>query len=269
MTRKGTSLPTRYFIFIVVLITCGQVSTSFAAVPECKKSLVLSTTSNWYPYIYKADDQEYKGVDLQLLKDVLKEMGCDVVVAQYPERRSLFEISQGRFDIGLGASKNKERLKQHHYSNAYRHEVNRFAYRINNSDIEQTSSLQDIIKLEKVIAINLAGWYGYEIEKAKANYNNFIFSDSITKRLKMLYHERVDIVIDDEIVLCYELERSIFNGMAIHPQVLYDTPIHFIFNKKNISPEFVQQFNLILEQMRIDGRLMNHFNASATSRCLA
>lgn len=269
MTRKGTSLHIRYFIFIVMLITYGQVSTSFAAVPECKDSLVLSTTSNWFPYIYKSDDQEYKGVDLQLLKDVLKEMGCDVVVAQYPERRSLFEISQGRFDIGLGASKNKQRLKQHHYSNAYRHEVNRFAYRINNSDIAQTSSLQDIINLEKVIAINLAGWYGYEIEKAKTNYNNFIFSDSITKRLKMLYYERVDIVVDDEIVLCYELERSIFHGMAIHPQILYDTPIHFIFNKKNISSEFVLQFNLILEQMRIDGRLMNRFNISTPNHCLA
>ncbi len=269
MSPRYFSLTIQYFIFSLLVLACAQINKVYSATPECKNNLVLSTTSNWFPYIYKSENQLYEGFDLALLRDILNEMGCNLMVVQYPERRSLFEISQGRFDIGLGASKNKDRIKLHHYSSPYRHEVNRFAYRNNDIDIAQTKSLQDIIKLNKNIAINLAGWYGEELEGAKADYNNFIFSDSITKRLKMLYYARVDIVVDDELVLCNELERSIYKGMTIHPQILYDTSIHFIFNKKNISSQFVVQFNGILERKRNDGSLAEYFHGKGTNNCLS
>ena len=252
-----------FFLFMIV----GQSAIAVAAPKECDKPLMLSTTSNWPPYIYKDTDQQYKGIDLELLESILAELGCELVITQYPERRSLYEISQGRFDIGLGASKNKQRLKLHRYSTLYRQEVNRFAYRINDNDIAKAKSLQDILLLEKIIAINLAGWYGDAIEKAIAGHNNFIFSDNISKRLKMLNHHRVDIVVDDEMVLCHELVNSSYQYMTIHPLVLSENPIHFIFNKQKISKAFVTQFNTILEQMRSNGSLAYHFTKKLANIC--
>ncbi len=238
-----------------------------ASSSECKEPLTLSTTSNWFPYIYKNNNDEYSGVDIELLRLVLNELDCSLRIIQFPERRSLFEISQGNYDVGLGASRNQQREKIHHYSSSYRKETNKFIYLSSDGEITQSQSLQDIIKLNKVIAINLAGWYGDEIEKAKAEHNNFIYSDTVSKRLKMLQVNRVDIVIDDDIVLCSELARSATTDMIIHPLVLYQTPIHFIFNKKSVSANFTKEFNVILERMKKDGSLAQHFQDKLSSNC--
>lgn len=226
---------------------------------ECEKPLVLSSTTDWYPYIHKNSEGISMGADIELLRFILKEIGCKLKVVHFPERRSLLELKKGNFDIGLGASFNEERAQVYWYSNEYRHEVNQFAYRSNDSGITQSSNIKNIIDSKKIIAINLAGWYGEEIEKAKADNNNFIYSDTVSKRLKMLHFERVDVVIDDSIVLCHELNRFPFPGIAIHPSVLYEAPIYFLFNKKTVSKSFLNKFNEVLEEMRISGQLEQHF----------
>ena len=83
----------------------------------------------------------------------------------------------------------------------------------------------------------------------------------------MLNHLRVDIVVDDEMVLCHELVNSSYQYMAIHPLVLSENPIHFIFNKQKISKAFVTQFNTILEQMRSNGSLAYHFTKKLANIC--
>jgi len=227
----------------------------------------LSTTTDWYPYLFKDELGKSAGADVALLTLILKEMGCQLKVVQFPERRSLFELNQGHMDIGLGASKNKARQEKLHYSTPYRYEINKFIYRNSDTEITKSATLQDVLKTNKRIAINLAGWYGDEIENAKADHNNFIFSDTVGKRLKMLNFNRVDLVIDDEVVLCSELLRSNYIGFSIHPMVLYKADIHFIFNKQSISSTFVEHFNQVLKQMRDDGRLYAHFENLLPTQC--
>jgi len=234
---------------------------------ECKVPLTLSSTTDWYPYIFKDELGKSAGIDVSLLTNILTEMQCNLTVVQFPERRSLFELKQGHMDIGLGASKNKTRIDRFYYSLPYRHEINKFIYRNKDTDISIASSLTELLKSDKQIAINLAGWYGDEIESAQIDYNNFIFSDTVNKRLKMLYFNRVDLVIDDEVVLCSELLRSHYTGLSIHPMELYKADIHFIFNKKSISQEFVNEFNQVLRQMRTDGRLFSHFSSLLPQQC--
>jgi len=258
--------------FYITLITVLMFSSAFFNVnsspfEECKTPLTLSSTTDWYPYIFKNELGKSAGIDVALLTNILTEMQCDLTVVQFPERRSLFELKQGHMDIGLGASKNKTRIEKFYYSLPYRHEVNKFIYRDKDTDISIATSLTELLKSNKQIAINLAGWYGEEIESAQIDYNNFIFSDTVNKRLKMLYFNRVDVVIDDEVVLCSELLRSNYTGLSIHPMELYKADIHFIFNKKSISQGFVDEFNQVLKQMRTDGRLLSHFSSLLPQQC--
>jgi len=260
-------LLTRYKFLTILLVLLIQSPHVHANFNECDKPLTLSSTTDWYPYIYKDEAGESQGVDIELLSKILKIMGCQLKVAQFPERRSLFELGQGNFDIGLGASKNIERMKKFHYSTMYRNEVNKFVYRLSDNDIAYSTTLKELLNMNKSIAINLAGWYGYELEQAKADFNNFIYSDTVGKRLKMLNYNRVDIVVDDEVVLCSELARLTYTGMTIHSTILYEASIHFIFNKINISEKFVKEFNLILDSMRTDGRLEELFYQSLPASC--
>ncbi|MFY8351385.1 substrate-binding periplasmic protein [Pseudoalteromonas sp. SSM20] len=234
---------------------------------ECNTPLKLSITNDWYPYVRYSQYEEPSGVDVELLRKVLLEMDCDLIVLQFPERRSLFELSMGNFDIALGASKNPEREADFHFSKKYRIERNRFAYRQNDSSLQSVISLKEIIKNRKLIGVNLAGWYGDELEHAKKDYNGFIFSETTIKRLEMLAKNRVDIVIDDDVVLCSEITRQNHKNVNIHPLLLSQADIHFIFNKQSISPTFMAQFNKALETVLASGELDSLFSDFVSSTC--
>ncbi|WP_206482865.1 transporter substrate-binding domain-containing protein [Thalassotalea sp. G2M2-11] len=234
---------------------------------ECDVPLVLSSTSDWYPYLYQQGKQSL-GVDVELLKQILSKMQCQLKVVHFPERRSLFELSSGNFDIGLGASFTKERHKKFDFSLPYRFEKNRFVYRASDNTLENINGLTEIIAAKKVIAVNLAGWYGHEFEQAKTQYDGFIFSDTVAKRLKMLAYNRVDVVVDDDIVLCSELARSEFPELVMHPLIISSADIHFIFNRKRISPSFVRQFNQILSEMKKSSELEQLYQNQLPSNCI-
>jgi len=235
---------------------------------ECLSPLVLSSTINWYPYIYQNPQSETTGTDVELLRIVLQRLGCELEVVTFPERRSALELKKGNLDVWLGASFNNERQANYWYSEQYRYEVNRFAYRNSDTDVANITELKELVNLKKVIAINLAGWYGNEIEKIKAESNNFVFSDTVGNRLKMLSLKRIDAVIDDDLVLCSEIEKMAVKGLSIHSLILYEAPIYFIFNKASISEKFVKQFNLELASMRKSGLLSSHFTQNIPASCL-
>ena len=60
------------------------------------------------------------------------------------------------------------------------------------------------------------------------------FSEVATKRLKMLSLNHVDIVIDDDVVLCSEIQRQGHNNLTLHPLLLSQADIHFIFIKTRV-----------------------------------
>ena len=261
---KKYALPLYSFFFLLFVII--ESKPAFSAEKLCFKPLVLSSTIDWYPYIYR-EKEISKGADVELLQLILKQMGCELDVLHFPERRSLLELEKGNFDIWLGASRNKEREKKYNFSKAYRFEINRFVYQSRDVDVKKITSLQDLIRKNKTIAINLAGWYGEDLESAKTQSDLFIHSDTVSKRIKMLSVNRVDIVIDDSVVLCHELARLPSDGLAIHPLILYQTPIHFIFNKKTVSSAFIERFNKILAELSGNGGLKRHFDEHLPVSC--
>ena len=252
---------------IVCLLVCFHSSFAKAQLKECASPLMLSASMDWFPYLYVNAEGNSTGTDIELLRTILSKLGCELQISHFPERRSIYELKKANFDVWLGASLNKERLADYHYSKKYRDEVNKFAYRSSDTALSNVEKYQDIIDLKKIVAINLAGWYGEEIEKSKTVDNNYIYSDTVTRRLKMLSFNRVDVVIDDYSVLCSELTRQADANITIHPLIIFETPIYFIFNKKTISLQFVEQFNNVLTAMKKSGQLANHFIEYLPSGC--
>lgn len=254
------SKPKNILAALFVVLLSIQTALAESAFKECTSPLLLSASMDWFPYLYINEEGQSTGSDIELLRLILDELGCDITIAHFPERRSIYEQKKGNFDVGLGASLNKERLARYHFSSQYRNEVNQFAYHSSDVALFNIKKFQDIITLNKKIALNLAGWYGPEIEASKTVNNNYIYTDTVTRRLKMLSFKRVDVVIDDYNVLCSEIARLPEGDLlTINPLIIFETPIYFIFNKDNISQEFVEQFNIVLENMKKDGRLAAHF----------
>ncbi|MFC3093165.1 ABC transporter substrate-binding protein [Alteromonas sediminis] len=239
----------KVYCTLMMLFLCGACLAQETVLPEeCASPLKLSLTTDWYPYVHSQSDAPTSGIDVTLLRRVLSDMGCELEIIHFPERRTLFELELGAFDVGLGASRVAERELLFHYSIPYRQEINRFAFRAEDQDIAAFTRFQQLIENDNVILINLAGWYGEEIEKAKREFNGFVFSDTVVKRLKMLSLNRVDAVVDDELVLCSEIARGNYKDIRLHPMQLSTADIHFIFNKQSISARFVSVFDRALKE---------------------
>ena len=86
-------------------------------------------------------------------------------------------------------------------------------------------------------------------------------------RLKLLDYNRIDIVIDDALVLCCELQRTGYKELKIHSTILSQELIHFIFSKKSISSNFVKQFNFILDSWEKKGRLSAYYADVLPKEC--
>ncbi|WP_105172822.1 substrate-binding periplasmic protein [Pseudoalteromonas sp. T1lg24] len=252
---------------LLLLVVCCQCYSAQTPPVECKTPLSLSITNDWYPYVKFSKFDSTTGVDVELLKKVLEQMGCELTVIRFPERRTLFELTIGNFDIGLGASKTPERERDFYFSKTYRLERNRFAYRQNDHSVKQSKSFKSIIKQRKLIGVNLAGWYGDELERAKQAYNGFVFSETTIKRLEMLVKNRVDIVIDDDVVLCSEISRQNHPQVVIHPLLLSQASIHFIFNKQSVSPTFMARFDTALTKVLANGELEALFSHYVSPSC--
>ena len=261
-------MPCRILILLIGLVAIFtlRASTVKTVPEECTSPLTLISTSDWYPYIYQRH-QTTTGVDLELLRLLLTEMGCKLKVIHVPERRVLFEMDASQFDIGLGASVTPSRQQKFHYSAPYRHENNMFAYSKDDGQLADVTSLQQILDMNKIIAINLAGWYGEEIEQAKAVYDLFVYSETAEVRLNMLALHRIDVVIDDKVVLCSWLSKLPHQSLILHPLLLSDASIHYIFNKQTISAQFVSKFNRVLAEFDHSGRLHRHFKTQLPDSC--
>ncbi|WP_372770481.1 hypothetical protein [Pseudoalteromonas sp.] len=83
----------------------------------------------------------------------------------------------------------------------------------------------------------------------------------------MLTKNRVDIVIDDDVVLCSEITRQNHKNVKIHPLLLSQADIHFIFNKHSISPTFMALFNKALETVLASGELESLFSDYISPSC--
>lgn len=255
-------------LWSLLLVVCCQCFSAQTLPPEeCQTPLSLSITNDWYPYVKFSKFDSTTGVDVELLKKVLEKMDCELTIIHFPERRTLFELTIGNFDIGLGASKTPERERDFYFSKAYRLEQNRFAYRKNDHGVKQSKSFKSIIRQRKLIGVNLAGWYGDELERAKQAYNGFVFSETTIKRLEMLVKNRVDIVIDDDIVLCSEISRQNHSQVVIHPLLLSQASIHFIFNKQSVSPNFMARFDTALTKVLANGELETLFSHYVSPSC--
>lgn len=258
----------RFLILCMSVLWLSSFSSHAIKKPkECRTPLKLSLTSDWFPYVEHRNDYFTTGIDVELLKTVLRSMQCDLQIVHFPERRTLFELSIGHFDIGLGASMTPERAERFYFSKAYRLERNRLAYRVQDTQVKNSFALEQLIAQKKLIGINLAGWYGEELEQAKRVYNGFIFSETAAKRLKMLSLNRVDIVIDDDVVLCSEIVRQKHKNLIVHPMLLSQADIHFIFNKQSVSNEFMERFNFALQTVLASGALQSLYGDYISQDC--
>ena len=214
----------------------------------CEDDIVVVFNGDWAPYFYRIDNQVYAGTDYEILSRTLRSMNCSLTVLPMNRRRSEREVDKGTFDFYLGASFTHERNQTYYFSKPYREEHVGFvttsdAARATSVSLNHDATLDAIMSGGANIAINMDGYFGDKIEALKQAYSaQFVHKFSLPDRLVLLSQKRADIVVDDKTALCRAAQMP-NSGLVLSEQTLHTDAIHFMLNRKTLTPEFVTTFN--------------------------
>jgi len=69
---------------------------------------------------------------------------------------------------------------------------------------------------------------------------------SITRRMRMLEHHRVDFTIEDQNSGLYHLQQFPIKGIDMHPLVVFKNEVSLMFSRKSVTEEQLKKINDVI-----------------------
>lgn len=245
MKRYGYML--LVILIIIIMITAGKVN---------KVYNITAGYDEAVPYHYTNDTGIIVGSDADILREILSMINCTIEFKERPWPRTLLAVKSGQLDIAIGAKYTDERAEYAYYSAPYK-TIQHWLYTLDNTH-EDVKSLETFLKKGKRTLGVVTGW-GYPPEIA-AYINNDSYKDSIEyvgtfeQLPKMLAAGRLDGIIANPENLAATIAHDKIAKKFV-ARARYEEQLHFLFSKKSVKPEIVQEFNAVLFKYFNEGRL--------------
>ncbi|WNO61854.1 transporter substrate-binding domain-containing protein [Rheinheimera sp. MMS21-TC3] len=224
-----------------------------ATQPDCSLNFGIDA---WEPYQYMTVDNKPAGLDIEIVKGVLSNMGCQFTVTQGSWTELLLKLKAGEVDAVLGASKTEDRESFAYFSDAYRKE--RFQLYVRNSNINYPYK-NITAYLEAGHKLGIVNQYYYGDDFA-ALYDNKtfqpLFIGAIISELNIarLLDEEIDGLLEDSFVAASILRRKgLDKYIKPHNISLESADVFIMFSQESISPQQVEAFNTGLTQLKENG----------------
>ena len=205
------------------------------------------------------------GLDIEIIKLVFAKAGfCFVYVSTPSSARSMQEMKQGRIDMLFSASYTAQRGEFSYFSIPYRDEtIAIFWQPTPNTKIDNLTNLQAMLDNKLRGVINLGGYYGAEVTNLLKDKNKQLHQvNSIARRMKMLLAKRVDFIIEDEISGKYYLKQHHITTMKMHPYLVNQDHVAFMFSKKTFSQKQLTRINNAIKACKDDiARIVKRYKA--------
>ncbi|ASP37938.1 hypothetical protein CHH28_04260 [Bacterioplanes sanyensis] len=229
-----------------------------AAAAACPKEQVRIGWEPWAPYSVQ-EGGEYTGLDLDIAKAVLADMGCKVEFVQRPWKRLLLEIEQGKVDMTASASRNAEREQYGYFSQPYRTEsVVLFVGAGQSANYGAINGLKDIAGMDFDLGVARGYYYGEEyaaLEQDAAFKSKLNSAGDDVTNYKKLAAGRLDGFLADPFSAAAGLKELGLSDKVETHSTVYSDDIYFLISRKSSSQAFVDAFNQSLTAMKSDGRL--------------
>ena len=241
----------------------GAVALLVSGLPGFDASASCLLRMGWEPYaIYTFADPDGNptGVDIDLMKAIAKDVGCEVTFRQLPWARMVLELENGVIDVTSSTSRTPERERFAYFSEPYREaEMAVFVRRgeAGNYVLEDLSSIPGADFRLGVIA---AYYYGPEFAELIKDPRFAAQVDGAADyetNIRKLLHGRIDgILVDDVGVAVGEAKAlGVEDLIERHPVRVAGDDLHFMFSRKSVNPETYAAFNARLARMMTDGRV--------------
>ncbi|GAC12791.1 substrate-binding periplasmic protein [Aliiglaciecola lipolytica] len=219
--------------------------------PSCSYSLGFDV---WEPYQYVNVDGDIKGLDIEIVTEVLKEMGCNVTFVRGTWVSLLEDLREGNVDLLLGASKTPAREDFAYFSDPYRTEEFSLYIRKDDSTRAGYADIDEFISNGSKIGVVGDYYYGPEIsilQDSKATSTNFVSGIMGELNIARLLDMDIDGYLEDSFVGASMLRRkALDNYIVAHGFTVTTGDIYVMFSQASVSEEEVQQFNLYLDALK-------------------
>lgn len=234
-----------FILFFVMTILCG-----------CSKNeneLIMVTEAGFAPYEYY-DNNEIVGVDIDIAKEIAKELNKTLVVKDVAFDSIINEVKSGKADFGAaGISYNEERAKQVDFS------IN---YTVSKQVVivKKDSSIKDVKDISnQKIAVQLGSVADTLLTKDFPKVT-LIREKKYLAAIQDLKDSKVDAVVMDELPAKEMIKNN--NSLNILDGSLAEDSYGMVVKKGN--KELLDTINGVLERLvkdgKIDSFIINHTN---------
>ena len=230
-------------IFVVLLIVF------ITACGSNKNEFVVATNATFPPYEYK-DGNEYRGIDIEIAKEIANSLGKDLRVLDIEFNSIIPAVVSGKADIALaGMTVTDEREESLNFSIPYTYAVQAIVVK-NNSGIYSVDDLTN-----KIIGVQTGttGDMYCTDDFGEANIKRF---NVATDTVQALISDIVDcVVIDDQVAKAMVSDKT---DLRILNSAYTEEEYAIGINKNNT--ELLETVNSILSEMKANGRLQEIIN---------
>lgn len=205
------------------------------------------------PYHYPNDQGNIIGIDADILRIVLEDLGCTLVYEERPWKRTLVQIKSGDLDVTLGASFKEERAKFAHYSIPYRGQPH--VVFENKSPGSNTATLVEFLENGHSLGVVLGWHYTNKIRELlddPAYEKQIQIAPRFDLAVKMHKAKRFDGFLGNPALLVVEIGEQALNER--YRKIKADVDIlHFLFSRKTVDADLAKRFNQRLTERLAEG----------------
>jgi polar amino acid transport system substrate-binding protein len=248
-----------------VTLAGGALAAGGAPGAETKRStdpgcLLRVAWEPYDPYTFVNSDGILTGADIELIKAVAQEIGCELSFRGMPWNRILLEIQKGAVDVTSSASWTEERNEWAWFSAPYRKPEVALFVRDGESRKHQLTSLAEIPRAGFRLGLIEGYFLGDEVASLMADPAFAILVEGAADyavNLTKLLHGRIDgFLVDDVLVLHAEARAlGVLDAVERHPLQIEGVNLHYMFSRQSVPRDIVEAFDQALARMRAEGEL--------------
>jgi polar amino acid transport system substrate-binding protein len=211
----------------------------------------------WEPYQYLTPDNKVKGLDIELIQSMARQIDCNVKFEQGEWMVLLESLKSGEIDMLGGASKTLTREIFADFSDPYRDES--FVLYLLNEEKEKYAekSIYELMDDKFRLGITEDYIYGEAVANIQDNeiYQAQIVSVPVTEvNYYNLIQGNIDGFLEDPFVAGYTIKRKGYSSKIVASGIkVHSGDVSIMFSKVSVKPEMVEQFNVALDDIKDSG----------------
>jgi len=208
----------------------------------------------WPPYQYLSENNQAKGVQIDLLNSLAAEANCTLNYVQQSFSQNVADIESGKIDLMADTTVTKERQSYAYFSAPYRNEILLLYVSKNRVASCKNRPLSEIMDGQFRLGLTRDNLYGKKvdaIQKNKNYKNTIVYLKENKDALTSLLSGKIDGFFEDPIVLAYELKKRKLLGQVKSCRTeVYGANVSLMFSRKTVSYEVVKRFNQALMKVK-------------------